>query len=796
MLVLPEAFRALSFYAQFIVYRLEPKQGKPGKMDKLPIDAATGWKRSAHDSAIWLTFEAASEAAQRLGAGHGVGFSFTSEDPFFFVDLDNCLIDGTWTPTAIDICNRLSGAAVEVSQSGKGLHIIGSYTTIPDHACKNDAIGSELYHWGRFVALTGLHAKGDAGADMTGSLPTIITDHYPPSPTNSSEPAEWTIGPMEGYGGPEDDDALVAKARASGGGIAGAVFGNRATFDDLWTANGEALGKAYPDNFGARLYDESSADAALASRLAFWTGCDCERIERIMWLSGLAREKWTAHGSYMQRTITGAVGKCDTIYTGKRPGTEMTSEPLELVTSTSAIAELAEGFQYMAPTQQMDYFNGCIYVQSVHRVFTPRGALLRPEQFRATYGGYLFVMDTNNDKTTKSAWEAFTESQAIRYPMAESLTFRPEMPPGQMLTEEGHEVVNTYIPAIVRKMSGDVSPFLKHLSLVLPDPNDYAIALAYMAACVQHIGVKFQWAPLFQGAPGNGKTLFTRCVARAVGMKYSHFPKADQVGNKFNSWMMGKVFIGIEDIYVPGHRQDIISSLLPLITNEDLPIEPKGVDQLSVRVCANFILNTNPKDGLRKTRDDRRFAVFFTAQQSAADILKDGMGGNYFPDLYAWLKKDGYAMVAEYLSNYAIPDELNPATACHRAPITSTTNTAIEHGIGLVEQEIMEAVEEGRPGFAGGWISSIALDKLLETIRMSRAVPPRRRREVLQSLGYDWHPALPKGRVNNPTTIDRGKPRLFVTQEHASLTLQAPAEVVRAYQDAQASPLAEAVFNS
>jgi hypothetical protein len=796
MLVLPEAFRALSFYAQFIVYRLEPKKDKPGKMDKLPIDAGTGYKHSAHDPAIWLTFEAASEAAQRLGAGHGVGFAFTNEDPFFFVDLDNCLIGGAWTPAAIDICARFSGAAVEVSQSGSGLHIIGSYTSIPDHACEITDLGG-FYHWGRFCALTGLQAKGDAGADMSSVLPAVISDYYPPTPSNSSEPAEWGIGAMEGYDGPADDDELIAKARASGGSIAGAVFSNRATFDDLWTANGEALGKAYPDNFGARLYDESSADAALASRLAFWTGCDCERIERIMWLSGLVREKWTAHSSYMQRTITGAVGKCDTIYTGKRPATESKPDPVELVTSSSAIAELAEGFQYMAPAQQMSYFNGCIYVQDVHRVFTPRGTLLRPDQFRATYGGYLFVMDMNNDKTTKSAWEAFTESQAVRYPMAESLTFRPEEPPGQMLQEEGREVVNTYTPAIVRRAEGDASPFLNHLAALLPDPYDYAIALAYMAACVQHIGVKFQWAPLFQGAPGNGKTLLTRCVSYAVGMKYSHFPKADEMGGKFNSWMLNKVFIGVEDIYVPGHRQDILSSLLPLITNDILPIELKGVDQISARVCANFILNCNPKDGLRKVRDDRRFAIFFTAQQSAADIQRDGMGGSYFPDLYSWLKGDGYAIVAEYLATYEIPDELNPGTyASHRAPITSSTNDAIEHGVGHVEQEIMEAIEEGRPGFAGGWVSSIALDKLLESIRMTRAIPPNRRREVLQSLGYDWHPALLKGRVNNPTTIDRGKPRLFIKAKHSSLTLECPADVARAYQDAQASPLAEAVFNS
>ena len=69
---------------------------------------------------------------------------------------------------------------------------------------------------------------------------------------------------------------------------------------------------------------------------------------------------------------------------------------------------------------------------------------------------------------------------------------------------------------------------------------------------------------------------------------------------------------------------------------------------------------------VRKTKDDRRFAIFYTAQQSMADIVKDGMGGNYFPELYNWLKRDGYAIVTDYLKNYSIPVELNPAGECQQ----------------------------------------------------------------------------------------------------------------------------------
>jgi hypothetical protein len=38
---------------------------------------------------------------------------------------------------------------------------------------------------------------------------------------------------------------------------------------------------------------------------------------------------------------------------------------------------------------------------------------------------------------------------------------------------------------------------------------------------------------------GNGKTFFSKCVARAVGERYSHWPKAKEIDNKFNKWLVG-----------------------------------------------------------------------------------------------------------------------------------------------------------------------------------------------------------------------------------------------------------------
>jgi hypothetical protein len=180
--------------------------------------------------------------------------------------------------------------------------------------------------------------------------------------------------------------------------------------------------------------------------------------------------------------------------------------------------------------------------------------------------------------------------------------------------------------------------------------------------------------------------------------------------------------------------------------------------------------------------------------------MRDGMTERYFYDLYNWLRDEGYAITNHYLHNYQIRDEFNPATLCQRAPNTSSTQEAVTLSLGAIEQEVQEAIDEGRAGFAGGWVSSKMLDKLLDQIHALAKIPPRKRRALLQSLGYDWHPALEatSGRVNNPIILEGGKPKLFAKIGHTNNNLTTPPAVVKAYMQAQGyvSPAARVSLSS
>lgn len=775
-MILPNALTALASYSQFVIYRISPSKNRPGKTDKFPCSAITGEVISAHDATQWMDHKTAYISAKLFGANYGVGFVLTAHDPFFCLDIDHCATETGWSKLALQLCASFPGAAIEVSCSSTGLHIWGS-GVIPAHSCKNIALGIELYSEGRFIALGLPNAVGDASIDCTSALSELVATYF--SPGETVETVGWTHGPVTEWRGPTDDDDLIRRACQSRS--AAGAFGARASFADLWDADPVALAAAYPDPEGIRQYDASSADAALAQHLAFWTGSDCARIQRLMKQSGLVRDKYERE-DYLPRTILSA--------TSRQPAWCVDKPTEVIIEAVGAYAEGRDktGSSFATIEDQKTLFANHVYIADVRRIMDKSGALWAHDTFDDWNSEWTFAVgDDGNTKTTKSAWEAFTRCQGYRFPKVHGSAFRPLMAPGSLWEEGSRMLVNTYFPIYTPRKAGDASRFLRHLEILFPEKRDRDIILAYMAAIVQYPGVKFQWCPLIQGTPGNGKSLLSECLTQAIGPDHCHSPKSAELTAKFNDWIENRILITVEDVYVPAHKADVIEALKPMITSGRLEIEGKGMRKMTREVCANFILNSNHKDGIQKTKDDRRFAVFYCAQQTASDIVRDGMDNGYFPSIYAWLRSEGYAIVNNYLRGYAIPDELNPATSCHRAPATSSTHEAIVGSLGTAEQEVMHAVEQGWPGFRGGWVSSHYLDRLLKDNDLARTITRSKRRALMESLGYILHPGLKDGRVNNPVQPDGpgNKPRLYVIRDHAARGLMVPVDVARAYEQAQ-----------
>ncbi len=260
---------------QWVVWRLEPRPGEP-KPAKVPYNPRTGRRAKASDPATWGTFaEAVTAYRRRPGQYAGIGFELAEGGNLTGVDFDGCVDPDTGAVSewAAGWVRRLA-TYTEVSQSGRGLHCIGR-GTLPPGGRKTDRL--EVYDSGRFFALTGDAVPGAPleVADCSQSIAELHAEVWPPTETpvhrgNGASPVRV-----------EDSD-LLEKARQAA---------NGARFDALWNGDTSAYGG-----------DDSAADLALCDLLAFWTGGDAERIDRLFRQSGLYRPKWERL-DYRERTI-------------------------------------------------------------------------------------------------------------------------------------------------------------------------------------------------------------------------------------------------------------------------------------------------------------------------------------------------------------------------------------------------------------------------------------------------------------------------------------------------------------
>lgn len=577
--------------------------------------------------------------------------------------------------------------------------------------------------------------------------PTALLSAFPASPVAESHIEELPNGPCEGYTGPADDTDLIRLMLSSRGGMQ-QMFGNKASFRDLWTGDVEALAKFFPSD--SDVFGRSDADLALLAHLSFYTGRDARRMDRLFRKSALMRDKWE-RDSYRAITIGKALSGSTAFYNVVRetraapvaPAAQLPGLPGLPGMGVQVVA--ADGEMIGTPQElllisdQIEKFKGCVYIASLHQMLTPSGTLMKPEVFKSMFGGHTFVMSSDMTGPTKNAFEAFTENRAYQFPKVETTMFEPQLPFGHI----ENRMVNIFMPdPSVRSEPGDVSPMLQHFEKLFPVARDREIIWTYLAAVVQNPGVKFQWAPFIQGAQGNGKSMIGAMLKMAVGPKYVHEPFSDDLANKFNDWLENRILIIVEELTLEG-RYEVENNLKTWVTADMVEMQPKGGKKSMRPNKSNWIIFSNFRNSLPIDAGTRRYAPLFTAQQSVEDIHRDFHAG-YFPEMWDWLRSGGFAYLTHYLQTRELNEEFNPigtGPARARAPETSSTREAIGASMGNYEQEVLEAISEGREGFRNGWLSSVALTKLEEQkrIRINRT----RRKMALESLGFIEHGRSP-----------------------------------------------------
>jgi len=267
------------------------------KTDKIPCDAF-GNAIDAHTRANWRSLADACRSAHRLG------FVLGADDPYICIDVDYAysMATGMWSDLARNVLECFPDAYTEVSQSGTGLHVIFRGTLPAGHRTRRKGLALEVYSQGRFIALTGHMARGNAEADYS---PVIVgfMQHYGLDLT--SPPMRLDEGRVPDWRGPEDDDVLLAEALSRGQGWRAKAKGS-ASFSQIWEMDIPTLAVNYPPDSDKNPFNHSSVDAALMAHLSYFTGRDAPRMVRLFqrW-KGYRPDHYTGKGEYRVERVVG-----------------------------------------------------------------------------------------------------------------------------------------------------------------------------------------------------------------------------------------------------------------------------------------------------------------------------------------------------------------------------------------------------------------------------------------------------------------------------------------------------------
>ncbi len=297
-----------------------------GGREKAPVDPHTGRRARTNDPATWGTLREALGRARRGPGDGGVGFVWSRDDPYTGIDFDGCRDPETgeiedWVLNAVA---RLD-SYTEVSVSGTGLHVIVR-GRLPGGGRKAGPV--EMYDQGRFFCFTGQplgYGSQKPIAERQG-LVEVLYEKLARKKEKAAD-AEPETNHRRPSTAPLEDGELIEKIRHSG--------------------NGPKFSGLYDQGDTHAYRSASEADMALMGVLAFWTGCDPERMERMFSASALGqRDKWRRRADYRGSTVETAISNCNGVYGDKRTERKATpSEAVETLVSERQAWALADTWE-------------------------------------------------------------------------------------------------------------------------------------------------------------------------------------------------------------------------------------------------------------------------------------------------------------------------------------------------------------------------------------------------------------------------------------------------------------------
>jgi putative DNA primase/helicase len=323
---IPEELRK---FDRWVCWRLEERKGKPTKVpvNSKPKRDGTYGMAMSNNPDTWSSYASALECLTKDTTLAGIGFMLG--DGFVGIDIDECREDGVIAEHARDIVSTLD-SYTEYSPSGQGMHVIcrgklpeGRRQVFIERDGKPNAhLG--IYDERRFFCMTGnVLDVGHMDVEERIDELAIVHEKYinVKKPGKSEQKTSKSVHEEPVF--VNDDDIVNIALNAKNG----------ALFNDLMNGN-----------WKGRYTSQSEADLALCNLLAFYTGKDYGKMDRLFRRSGLMREKWDEihgeGGTYGQITIKMAAADCSETYApAKKRETKPADEPPDIDAGLDALVQ-------------------------------------------------------------------------------------------------------------------------------------------------------------------------------------------------------------------------------------------------------------------------------------------------------------------------------------------------------------------------------------------------------------------------------------------------------------------------
>jgi len=172
-----------------------------------------------------------------------------------------------------------------------------------------------------------------------------------------------------------------------------------------------------------------------------------------------------------------------------------------------------------------------------------------------------------------------------------------------------------------------IQPFLWHIKHIWADGNEeyYQYIMKWLCDCIRKPR-ELSTAIVLIGEQGCGKTEIVEFLGKMVFGEENYLPldNVEQLVQKFNAHMVGKVFVNIAEAKAGEtggcvkHRQRA-DELKAKITDTRLKLERKGMDAITINNYSKFIFTSNHDNPIYLDKDNRRFAVFRASGEKKHD---------------------------------------------------------------------------------------------------------------------------------------------------------------------------------